>query len=234
MRDITIIGCEVLRDEICSLAHGCDVEFLPGRLHFRRRELRETLAERIAAVPDGRTVLLGFGRCAIAGGSLEAGTHRLVVPAIDNCVALLLGSEAMYRHEMKQHPGTLYYTRGWTQGMDDPYAMYLQARERLGGEAADRWARLLFANYSRVALIEADSLPMAPCRRYVDRVADCSGLPLETVSGSLGLLEKLICGPHDDDVIVVPPGNILDDRSFRHHVRRRRATLRAELEPSLC
>lgn len=231
VKGVTIIGCEVLGDEIRALAPHCDTVLLPGRLHFRGEELREALAEKIRAVPAGETVLLAYGRCAISGGRLAAGSHRLVVPAVDNCVALLLGSGSTYHREMKRHPNTLYYTRGWTEGMDDPYRMYVQAIERLGEDAARRWAELLFANYSRVALVETDDLPMDQCRHYVTLVGTSSGLPVETVRGSLRLLEKLVRGSHDEDFIVVEPFGTLDDSTFWRRDRRQSPEPEEDLQP---
>jgi len=222
VKGVTIIACEVLRDEIAAVAGDVPVQFVPGRLHFHHDQLRQELAQRFARVPEGDTILLAYGRCALGAGRLEAASHRLVLPAVDNCVALLLGSGAAYRRELRGRPGSLYYTRGWTDGMDDPYRMYVQAVERLGEEAARRWAGLLFSGYSRIALVETDSLPAEQARAYAGRVAAASGLPLQTIRGSLTLIEKLLQGPWDDDFVVVEPGGILDDSTFWRRERLRR------------
>lgn len=221
MKGVTIIGCEVLRDEIAAVADDLPVELVSGHLHFHHDQLRKELADRIARVPEGHTIVLAYGRCALGGGCLDAGPHRLVIPAIDNCVALMMGSGAAYRREVRRRPGTLYYTRGWTEGMDDPYRMYVQAVERLGKEAARRWAGLLFANYSRVALVETDSLPSEQAREYARRVASASGRPLETIAGSLDLLDRLVHGPWDEDFVVIEPGGALDDSVFWRRERLR-------------
>lgn len=206
----------MLRGEFSSLGLDIPVTFLPGRLHFHREELRATLTEHIADCPAGTTVLLGYGRCAIAGGSLDAGPHRLVLPAVDNCLALLLGSERAYLNDLKRHPGTLYYSPGWTSGMDDPYDMYLQACERLGPEKAREWARLVFDHYSRIALIRSGAVECPSCRCYAEAVSACSGLPLVTVDGSFRLLRMLLHGPHDREFVVAEAGEALEDRAFWH------------------
>ena len=39
-------------------------------------------------------------------------------------------------------------------------------------------------------------------------------LPLEHLTGSLRFLEKLVSGPHDEEFIVVEPGDELDEARF--------------------
>jgi hypothetical protein len=228
VRERVLIACDVLRSELSALAPDVPFELLPGSLHFRRDELHETLSDRIAALPAGVTVLLGYGRCVLGAGGLEAGSHRLVLPAVDNCVALLLGSELAYLEDLKRCPRALYYTPGWTAGMDDPYTMYLRAVERLGREAAERWAALVFGGYSQVTFVRSGAQNEEACRRHLDGVLACSGLPLETRQGSLRLLEKLLHGPHDDEFVVARPGEMLEEAAFW------RRTRRADAVPATC
>jgi hypothetical protein len=44
--------------------------------------------------------------------------------------------------------------------------------------------------------------------------AEFYGLPIERIVGSLRLLDKLIHGPHDQEFIVVEPGEVLEERIF--------------------
>ena len=39
-------------------------------------------------------------------------------------------------------------------------------------------------------------------------------LPLEHLTGSLRFLEKLMSGPHDEEFLVVEPGDMLDESRF--------------------
>ncbi len=45
-------------------------------------------------------------------------------------------------------------------------------------------------------------------------MADFYELPLEYLSGSLRLLEKLVHGPHDEEFLVVEPGEELAESRF--------------------
>ncbi len=77
---------------------------------------------------------------ATAPSACEGGDHRLVLPAADDCISLLLGSRARYLEEHGAQPGTYYYTRGWVDFIDDPYKEYLRDRPQVRrGEGGNTW-----------------------------------------------------------------------------------------------
>ena len=51
-------------------------------------------------------------------------------------------------------------------------------------------------------------------REYLETVSRFYDLPLEHLTGSLRFLEKLVSGPHDEEFIVVEPGDELDESRF--------------------
>ncbi len=126
--------------------------------------------ERIAATPGARTILLAYGRCSNGTAGLEAGPHRLVLPAVDDCIAILLGSRDEYLRQFSGCPGTYYYTRGWIEYIDDPYHEYLQMIPRYGEQKAREIAHLILANYRRVALVDTGTYELADCDEYLRTV----------------------------------------------------------------
>jgi hypothetical protein len=209
-----IIACETLRDEHTQVAPHLEVEFVQGLLHDYPEKLRAELNTRIAATPGSRTILLGYGRCSNGTAGLEAGPHRLVLPAVDDCISLLLGSRRRYLQEFRAHPGTYYYTRGWVDYIEDPYQEYLKMIPKYGEERAEQIARMILANYTRVALVDTGTYPLDQYEPYVQRVGAFYALPVHRLRGSLRLFQKLVRGPHDDEFIVVEPGGTLDESLF--------------------
>jgi len=138
-----------------------------------------------------------------------------VVPAADDCISLLLGSRARYLEEHGAQPGTYYYTRGWVDFIEDPYKEYLKIIPKYGEEKSARVARMIMEHYTRVAVIETPGVPdLADKQEYLETVSAFYGLPLERLTGSLRFLEKLVAGPHDEEFIVVQPGEVLDESLF--------------------
>ena len=214
MTTLKIIACSTVKDEVEALRGDIPVEYLEGFLHDTPDVLRATINERIAATPGAQTILLAYGRCSNGTAALVAGPHRLVLPACDDCIALLLGSRRAYLREFEEHPGTYYYTRGWIEELEDPYREYLKMIPRMGEEKARMVAHMILEAYTRVAIIDTGTYDLAKAQEYVDTVAAFYGLPIHKIAGSLRLLEKLIRGPHDEEFIVVEPGQVLEEKIF--------------------
>ena len=211
-----IVCCEVLRNEIeCVAPRPRTSRFVDGALHDYPDRMRAALQARIDEVPGSGDVLLCCGRCSNGTVGLKAGHHRLVLPAVDDCISLLLGSRRRYLDEHGAQPGTYYYTRGWIDYIDDPYKEYLAIIPKYGEEKAARVARLILANYTRVAVIDTPGVPgLDDARPYLETVSRFYGLPLDYLTGSLRFLRKLVEGPHDEEFIVVEPGDELDEPRF--------------------
>jgi hypothetical protein len=209
-----IVACEVLRNEIERVNPGLEIEFIDGALHDYPDRLRAALQEKIDATPGEREILLCCGRCSNGTVGLEAGCHRLVVPAADDCISLLLGSRRRYLEEHRGCPGTFYYTRGWIDFIDDPYKDYLKIIPKYGEEKAAALARMILANYTRIAVIDTGVVELETLRPYVEMVSSFYGLPIEYLEGSLRYLDKLVNGPHDEEFLVVEPGEKLEEPRF--------------------
>ncbi len=214
MTDPRIIACKTLFDEVESVRGGLPVDYCDGFLHDTPAKLRETLNERIAAIPGDGAILLAYGRCSNGTAGLSAGRHRIVLPAADDCIALLLGSRTVHRREFTEHPGTYYYTRGWIEELEDPYREYLKMIPRMGEQKARLVAHMMLESYTRVAIIDTGTYDMAKCESYVQTVSEFYGLSVHRLRGSLRLLEKLVRGPHDREFMIVEPGEVLDESRF--------------------
>jgi hypothetical protein len=214
MTDYKIIACSTIRDEVDALRGDIPVDYLEGFLHDTPDVLREKIQERIDAAPGDCTILLAYGRCSNGTAELRAGAHRLVLPACDDCISLLLGSRRAYMEEFTEQPGTYYYTRGWIEELEDPYREYLKVVPRMGEEKARMVAMMIMESYTRIAVIDTGTYDLEKAHDYVDTVSKFYDLPVVQLDGSLRLLEKLIRGPHDAEFIVVEPGETLSEGIF--------------------
>jgi len=160
------------------------------------------------------TVLLGYGLCSQAIVGLRANHCRLVVPRVDDCISIFLGSREAYTAQARQEPGTYYLTKGWLEVGDTPFSEYEHLLERYGRERADRMIRLLLRNYTRLAFINTGLQGLADYRRQAREIAGRFNLRYEEIEGSNALVEKLLFGPWDDEFIVVPPGQVLQHEDY--------------------
>lgn len=202
-----IIACATVAEELRHLGVDDDrLTVLDFGLHVYPDKLREALQEEIDSTPGDRDILLGYGLCSNALTGVHSGSHRLVIPRIDDCIALFLGSRAEHLRQLKEEPGTYFLTKGWVEAADLPYHEYLRMVEKYGEEKARRVSSIMLANYTRVLLIDTGNYRMEEYREFAREMADLFGLRFEEAAGSNRLLEMLLAGDWDEEFIVAEPG----------------------------
>lgn len=205
--DVTVIACATVAEELRHLGVPEErLRVLDFGQHAYPDRLRQALREEICGLPGEGDILLGYGLCSNALIGLSSPTHRLVVPRVDDCIALFLGSRAEHKRQLLLHPGTYYLTKGWVEAADLPYHEYRRLSERYGEERARRVARIMLANYTRVLLIDTGKYRMDEYRGFARGMADLFGLSFEEVRGSDRLLKKLLAGDWDSEFVVLEPG----------------------------
>ena len=223
-----VLACEVFFREVCLLAarspHTIDLEFLPKGLHdLGVDRMRPRLQARIDAVDTPcDAVCLVYGLCNNGIAGLVAREAPLVIPRAHDCITLFLGSRDCYREHFEGRPGTYYLTTGWMEHADSEGAgednvcqrlglsfQYDELVARYGQDNADYIMETLgdqTRHYDRMAYIDMGLDCEAPFRAAARRRADEKQWAFEVIPGSLDLLRKLLCGPWDDDILVIPPG----------------------------
>lgn len=215
---IKYIACATVIEEMRPfLPPDAMAEVLDFGLHVSPEKLKESLQQAINDSSQGaRTVVLGYGLCSNAVVGLKATDCTLVVPRVDDCIALFLGSTAIYRKESKKAPGTYYLTKGWIEVSDTPFEEYKRMEARYGKERADRIMNLMLKNYTRLAYIDTGRSDQERYREYAQKTAQKFSLRYEEIPGSHSLIRKMIHGPWDEAFVVVNPGQTVAFEDFKH------------------
>ncbi len=211
-----VMACATVIEEMLPhLPPGMDHQVFDFGLHINPDKLRHTLQDAIDAV-EGKydTIILGYGLCSQAVIGIKANQCTLVVPRVDDCIAIFLGSRSAYRMQSQAEPGTYYLTKGWIEVGDTPFAEYDRLIQRYGAQRAERIIQLMLANYKRLALINTGQYELERYRDYARRTAERFGLRYEEIEGSDTLVKKMIFGPWDDDFVVVKPGEVIQYEHF--------------------
>jgi hypothetical protein len=206
-----VIACATVIEEMMPyLPPGMDHQVLDFGLHVNPKELRCVLQKSLDAVAPGvDTILLGYGLCSMAVVGLRASGCTLVVPKVDDCIAIFLGSSAAYRQQARADPGTYYLTKGWIEAGDDPFAEYDSLVEQYGKKKAQWLMGQMLKNYTRLALINTGQYELEHYRDYGRRMAARFGLRYEEIPGSDVLIKKMLHGPWDGDFVVAHPGETI-------------------------
>jgi hypothetical protein len=211
---VHVIACATVFEELQPfLPAQATYEVLEFGLHQRPPNLRAALQARLDAV-QANTVLLGYGLCSLAVAGLRPGAARLVIPRVDDCIALYLGSRARYLEQVRREPGTYYLTKGWVESADTPFKEYDRIAAKHGKETADEVIHMMFQHYTRLCFINTGAGDLARYHAYARQMAERFKLRFETMDGAPDLVRKLAQGPWDDEFVVVPPGGTLEYAAF--------------------
>lgn len=213
-----VIACATVIEEMSPfLPEDVSAETLDFGLHLRPSELKKSLQQKIdEASQNAEVLLLGYGLCSMAVVGLQATRAHLVIPRVDDCIAIFLGSCQAYKEQSQKEPGTYYLTKGWIEVGDTPFQEYKHLAEKYGESKAMRMIRLMLKNYTRLGFINTGQYELDRYRDYARKTAEQFGLRFEEIDGSPALVRKMVFGPWDAEFLVVEPGKTIQYTDFVH------------------
>lgn len=193
-----------------------DYEVLDFGLHLIPDNLKSALQDAIdKSCQDYDTLILGYGLCSMAVVGLKSRDCTLVVPKVDDCIAIFLGSGQAYSEQAQKEPGTYYLTKGWIEVSDTLLDEYQRVVEKYGEEKADFIMREMLKHYKRLVYIDTGTKDQEKYRAYARRMADQFKLRFEEIQGSNKLVQKMLSGPWDHDFVVAHPGHTITYLDFK-------------------
>lgn len=212
-----IIACATVIEEMEPfITSDVDFEVLDFGLHLTPENLKRSLQQSIdKASKTHDVVLLGYGLCSMAVVGLHANRCTLVIPKVDDCIAIFLGSHTAYRQQIAKEPGTYYLTKGWIEVSDTLLDEYQTIVETYGQERADRIMGQMLKNYKRLVYIDTGTEHQEKYQSYARSVAEKFDLHFEIVPGKQSLIKKMLIGPWDDAFVVIEPGQVVKYIDFK-------------------
>lgn len=215
--DTKVIACATVIEEVLPLIPpGMRYKGLDYGLHINADELKKTLQDEIDdSSGEVQNIILGYGLCSMAVVGLNANSCTLIVPRVDDCISLFLGSQESYKQQHKLEPGTYYLSKGWIEVGGTPFDEHQKLIERHGEEKASRMMNLMFKDYKRLALIITGKDDMEKYRTYTREKARYYNLQYDEIKGSNALIKKMLSGEIDDDFVVIERGGQIKYADFR-------------------
>lgn len=217
-----LIACRVLEAEIAALAEGAAHivrrEFFEIGLHDQPTGLRSMLAGAIGRAeedPSVEQVILAYGLCGLALADLAPRRCTLVVARAHDCITLFLGSRERYAAQMRDEPGTYWYSPGWNRarrvpGPEREAQMRAEYTAKFGAEEAEallEMERSAFAQHTTAGYTDLGLPGDDEHRRYAEDCAKSLGWRFQSHQGDASLLRDLLHGPWDGGrFLVVRPG----------------------------
>ena len=216
-RRLVLIACPAVTGELADgAADAADCRELEAHLHIKPDDLKAALKAAVAEADEpGNTIVLGYGLCSNAVLGLKTEHATLVVPRVDDCIAMLLGSNEAFSREAEKERGSYYVAKAYLDECSTIVSEHEAMVEKYGRERAERMMRLVLKHYKRVVLVDTGRYDLEPLRERVGAVAQIYDLAVEEVAGTTRILDGLVADDWGDDFVVAPPGHELTLRDFR-------------------
>jgi Protein of unknown function (DUF1638) len=212
-----VIACATVIEEMLPyMPAGMAYEVLDFGLHQSPGKLRDKLQQAVdASGSDVDTILLGYGLCSLAVIGLHADRCTLVMPRVDDCIAIFLGSHQAYSEQAKKEPGTYYLTKGWIEVADTPFDEFERMVAQYGEARAARLMKTMLKHYTRLVYIDTGHSDKQHYVDYARKTAGKFDLRFEEIPGSNALILKMLTGPWDQEFLVVEPGRTITYLDFK-------------------
>ena len=215
MKKVKLLSCKTMMEEVeTKRPQEIPVEYVEYALHRTPEKLREELQKCIDVEDEAEILIFIYGHCSRGLEGLRARDKTLVIPRVDECISLLLGSREKYEQEFREEPGTYYLSKGWIDQKGDPLQEHHEYTKKYGEENA-RWiTREMYKNYKRIAFIDTNLPGIEEYEEYAKKVARFLNLDFARIQGTNDFFEKLIGKDWDKNCIVVFPGEESKYRDF--------------------
>jgi len=226
-RPIVIVSCQVLQDMLARLlpdGMAQQVTFMDYGLHRVPAKMTPALQEILDGIEEPSVVMLGYGLCGNGLRGLRAGKHILLVPRVDDCIALLLGSHRDYIREFEAVPGTYYLSKGWLESGSHPLKEYEEYKPKYGAEQAAWIMDQQYQHYERLVLVAQTQEDLDAYREQaleVARFCERWGMRFEERLGSDDYVRRFVATASNldaadasADFLVIPPGGEIRQEQF--------------------
>jgi hypothetical protein len=198
-RPVIVVSCQVLQDLLVGMLPdglASEVVFMDYGLHRVPGKMTGALQEVLDQIEEPSLVVLGGNGL----NGLRAGKHTLLVPRVDDCIALLLGSRKAYIREFEAVPGTYYLSKGWLESGSHPLKEYEEYVPKYGPEQAMWIMDQQYQHYERLVLVAHSYEEILGSDRYVRRLVEVAAAPDTAQAGG--------------EFLVIPPGGQIGQEQF--------------------
>jgi len=192
-----VIACRTLEDELnwAMERTGCDdpVLWLEQGLHNVPQQLRDAVQTALDEAGADR-VLLAMGFCGNSLAGLRVPKLELIVPRVDDCISLLLGS-VKRRLEISREYSAYFFTEGWLRGERNIWVEHQHMLDTYGEELTEELEKSMFGHYRTLGLLDCGIKPIGTLIEGTKMIADGLHLTQQVIPASARYLADLLTGP---------------------------------------
>ncbi len=169
--------------------------------HNRPDKFRISIQKELDKLEAYDRILLAFGICGNATIGLKTGSYEMVIPRVDDCISLMIGSVKKREDIIKEHQ-TIFLTQGWLNGKENVEVEYRHAVEKYGEDTAKEIMDMMYAHHEMLSVIDTNVYDIDKIIPRSKQLAEIFGLDFSVVKGTTSYIEQLLSGPRDKEMFV--------------------------------
>lgn len=214
-----IVACKTLEDELNYAMKKTGVDYpvywIESGLHNVPKKLNKRIVEILDSLEADR-VLMALGFCGNAVQNIIPKDFELIIPRVDDCISLLIGSQRD-RAKVSEEHAAYFLTEGWMRGERNLWVEYQYTVDKYGKEEAESIAKMMYGHYRTLGLLDTGVNPIEPLIKSTKIISETLKLEQKVIPASVTYLELLLTGPwKGDKFIIKEPGKevAFDDLHF--------------------
>lgn len=214
-----LIACSMVEDELNEIINrrgiDMDIVWLERGYHDIPENLNKAVQEKIdeCSLAGADRILIMYGLCGNGAVGWKSDASQIVMPRFDDCVNMMLCINERDRRNYLE-PGKTYLTAGWAKEKGSLKNMIADAKNRYGEKRGIKALKRLLDSYHHISIMDTGCYEMEPIREYADECARILDMEVELVLGTNRIMEKLLTGEWDSDIIVKDPGQAVTAEDF--------------------
>jgi hypothetical protein len=204
-----ILACQTLQAELALAIKETGVDFpviyIESGLHHTPELLHKRIQNEINRIDNVDEILLLFGYCGNSLLGIKSDKAKLVLPKVEDCIPLLLGS-CEVKKTISKEMGTYFLTKGWLEYENNLLKEYERCVKRYGQARSSKIMKIMVGHYKRFMLIDTGAYAVESILPQTQDIAARLNLCHEVTKGSLHLINKLLQGEWDEEFLVLEPG----------------------------
>ena len=215
-----IIGCKTLENELLRAMSECgctyDVKWVKSGLHNTPNKLTEALQDVLDSLAGNSSrVIMAIGYCGNALVGLRTGDITLIIPRVDDCISLLLGSYKNKCEHVKDN-NAYFITEGWLRGERNIWCEYKYTINKYGEETGSKIFEAMFGNYKTLTILDTGCFDIPSIMGEVKAIADTLKLDHKVVPATIAYIKNLLTGPwNHTSFLVIPPQSVISQADLQ-------------------
>lgn len=208
-----LIGCSVLKKEVEAMLDCADLEYrwIKEQLHNTPDMLHTEIQKAIDSETDADIIYLCYGLCGRALVGIRAKSCPVVIPKVDDCIALILYD----REDLATLRCSSYFvSQGWLWGEDGIGYEHDLMKEKYGEKRALKIARAMFKNYQYLLFIRT-GVEAEKDKQKCEAMAEKLRLKVNETTGNINILDEMVSGCKDERFIGLEAGEAIKEEMFR-------------------